>query len=928
MMTMKVAPGFLGSLFCGSCGGELAFDAESLAHSHVGQTVSRLPLEAITDATAEAGMIWSNITVSTSNQKIALNGVVNKRALQFVAVLRGAVSQAMLGAIKRHEPELHRVASGVCSLQSAPRYLSHRDIECWKSTIADADHALHARILPIFCNSLLPREEIRAETETCLDLLTDVISGAHNQIKARNARFVTAEIERCKEFFHGVEKTPLTTEQRIASVVLEDSNLLLAAAGSGKTSTIVGKIGYALLTKQYAPSDILVLAFNSDAAAELDERINARLTSQLPDGVRINAKTFHALGLEIMAAVTGEKPSVANSAEGRGAPDNAFVVGLVRQCIRSDPAFAADWVMFRTICSEPARNPAEFESLDDWNAFVLAHGDNRNGKSGFLTIQGEIVKSQGELAIANWLYVNGVEYEYERPYEYDTADVHRRQYRPDFYFPAIKTYLEHYALDRNGRPPAAFGTKYLESMQWKAQLHAAKATALITTTFSEFVSGELFPKLETELRTRGQPFAPRPINVVLKGLNQLQRANFSSFLRTAMKHAKSNEVDEATLLSRADSSPEPFRARVFVRILWKLMLAYDTRLRQRAEIDFEDMIIQATHDVETNRYCHNFKLILVDECQDMSQARAQLIKALLRQIPDCKLFAVGDDWQSIYRFAGSDIDVITQFAKHFGVTATNLLTQTFRSNQGITDIAAAFVQKNPSQMTKRVQAHDSTSEDAVVVRWYTTPEDMDRVCRGSLAEIAKMAPPGDRRSVFLLARYRFQRPPALNDWQTVFPMLDITFRTAHSSKGLEADYVIVLGLHTGSYAFPSEISDDPLLQLVMPQAESFPNAEERRLFYVAMTRARHGVYLLGNRHSPSAFLTELVNDNSTSRKVRIERVATDAPVSSKGKVLTPIETCPECRQGTLSKRTSKYGPFFGCSNYPHCKYTRDIAKSY
>ena len=640
------------------------------------------------------------------------------------------------------------------------------------------------------------------ESRDCIALLTDVLSGSRNQVKRRNERFVANEIARCKAFFDEVEKTPLTNEQRIASVIFEDRNLLVAAAGSGKTSTIVGKIGYALLTKKYAPSELLVLAFNNDAAMELDERINTRLAAELPEGVRIAAKTFHALGLEILAVAEGKKPSVANLAEGKGPADNVFLVRLVRQCLRSDAAFAVDWLLFRTVCFKPARNPAEFDSLDEWNAFVRVNGELRNGKRGFLTLQGEIVKSQGELAIANWLYIQGVEYEYERPYEHETADIEYSQYRPDFYFPAIGTYLEHYALDKNGRPPAAFGPEYLESMNWKAQLHAAKGTACITTTFADFVSGELFPKLERELRARGQVFAPRPIGGVLKGLNKLQRANFSAFLRTAMKHAKSNEVDEATLFSRAESSAEPFRAGVFVRILRKLMLAYQAQLQESGEIDFEDMIIRATHDVETNRYRHGLKLILVDEFQDMSQARAKLIKSLLKQVPECKLFAVGDDWQSIYRFAGSDIDVFTQFAGHFGVTATNYLTQTFRSNQGITNIAAAFVQKNPSQVTKRVQAHDSASEDTVVVRGYATLEEMDRVCRGCLEEIVGKVQPGNRTAVFLLARYKLQKPGALEEWHGQFPMLDITFRTAHSSKGLEADYVIVLGLHTGSYAFP------------------------------------------------------------------------------------------------------------------------------
>jgi DNA helicase-4 len=914
---MKVAPGFLGSLFCGSHAGELEFGVESLALRRAGQAVSRIPLEVISKVAVDAGWIWSQISVVSSGESIKLGGIGKQRASQFGIALLQAVSQAMLGALNKHEVELDRVASGLRDLLTAPRYLANRDIEIWQSSIADADRALLARILPISINALLPREGIKPRIQACLTMLTDVMSGARNEVERRNKRFVANELARWKEFFEGVEKTPLTQEQRVASVVFEDRNLLVAAAGSGKTSTIVGKIGYALLTKQYAPMDILVLAFNNDAAVELSERLNGTLASQLGDEL-IKAKTFHAFGLEIIATAEGKKPSVANSAEGKGLADSMFAVRLVRHCLRHDAAFAVDWVMFRTLCFNPARNPAEFDSIDEWDAFVRTNGEYRNGQRGFLTIQGEIVKSQGELAIANWLYMNGVEYEYEKPYEYATADREHRQYRPDFYFPAITTYLEHYALDRNGHPPAAFGQKYLESMQWKAKLHADKATALITTTFSDFIAGKLFPKLEKELRSRGQVFAPRPVAAVLKDLNKSQKTNIGAFLRTAMKHAKSNALDEDTLQSRAESHSEPFRARLFVRILWKLMLAYEASLRGSGEIDFEDMIIRATHEVERSRYRHSYKIILIDEFQDISQVRAKLIKALLTQAPDCKLFAVGDDWQSIYRFAGSDIDLFTRFASHFGVTATNYLTRTFRSNQCITDVAAAFVQKNSNQMEKRVEAHDSTSEGAVVVRGYTTLEDMNRTCENCLGEIANSVQAGKRHSVFLLARYKLQKPSNLEDWQMQFPMLDISFRTAHSSKGLEADYVIVLGLHTGSYAFPSEISDDPLLHLVMPQAESYPNAEERRLFYVAITRARHGVYLLGSRRSPSGFLTELAEDHRASRKIRFP--ANDDHAH--------FETCPGCRQGRLIVHQGKYGEFWGCSNYPKCRYIRDVSKKY
>ena len=138
MMTMKVAPGFVGSLFCGSGGCELAFDTQSLASSKSGQPVSRLTLEAITDATAKKGYIWSKIIISTPNHAITLDGVVNARATKFIGALRHAIGHAKLDSITRQVPRLEKLTEGFLNLLSEPRYLSHRDIESWKSNIAVA----------------------------------------------------------------------------------------------------------------------------------------------------------------------------------------------------------------------------------------------------------------------------------------------------------------------------------------------------------------------------------------------------------------------------------------------------------------------------------------------------------------------------------------------------------------------------------------------------------------------------------------------------------------------------------------------------------------------------------------------------------------------------------------------------------------------
>jgi DNA helicase-4 len=919
---MKIGPGRIGLLFTGSPRWELSVDRHSIAYLQPGQAPVCVDLDTVNSLAARSGAVWAEIEIAAGDQVVRCDGILNRKAHRFVAELHSAVGHALIAFIESHKSEIAQLAADLLLLFKAPRYLANRDIDVWRSTVAANRRPLSLKVMEVIGNPLLPREETAEEIRSQIGFLFNVLWGARTEVGRRNERFVADELLRYRTFFDRVEKTPLTVEQRTASVVMEDRNLLVAAAGSGKTSTVVGKIGYALLTKQYAPTDFLVLAFNNDAAKELDERINEQLKSLLPKGERVKANTFHALGLEIIAIAEGKKPSISNFAASGGVADSLFVEKLIQECIRSDSDFAIDWVTFRAVCLKTAMDPAEFTSIEEWNEFVRANGDFENGKLGFLTLQGEVVKSQGELAIANWLYMRGVEYEYERPYEYETADQHYRQYHPDFYFPVIGAYLEHYAVDKNGRPPAAFGAKYAESMAWKASLHVEKATDLITTTFAEFVSGELFAKLEDELSRRGQQFSPRPIEDVLTRLNEFQKTDYGAFLRTCFKHAKSNELDEVTLQARVESNPQPLRARLFMRVLSKLILAYEDRLRAAGEIDFEDMIVRAAGEVASNRYTHSYKLILVDEFQDISQARAKLVKALLAQAPECKLFAVGDDWQSIYRFAGSDIDVFTNFARHFGVTATNYLTQTFRSNQGITDVAAGFIQKNASQMRKQVQAQDAKSSGVVVICRYGKLEMMAEECRTSLEEISQEVPRGKRASVFLLARYRHQRPKAFDEWHSHFRSLDIVFKTVHSSKGLQADYVIILGLHTGRYAFPSEISDDALLRLVMPEAETYPNAEERRLFYVAMTRARHRVYLLGGRYTPSPFLSELMNDDGIRDRLRYGQRDLGQTNSGDSINVRFVESCPKCGQGKLRNLNGKFGEFIGCSNFPSCRYTR------
>jgi DNA helicase-4 len=919
---MQFVPGFLGALLTGAGKWEATLSPGTFDYvSGKGET-KRIAYELIHDVIRRPGVIWDEVIIKSQMGEVRLDGLTGSNTKRFTDLLRTQVSDVLVKQIEATQDFLQFAAGSFESLLRKPQYLSHHDLAVWAEETRARYGSAADTALRTLKNPLFPPHRAPANLGRQLDLLNQAFDSKGTMVHARNEKFVISESREHEQFFNEVESTPLTDEQRRAAVVMEDRNLLIAAAGSGKTSSVVGKIGYALKRQLVSPEEILVLAFNRHAASELEARISDRLAKYLA-GRPIKVKTFHALGLEIISEVENAKPSVPDFVSDSGGAGKILIGDLISELGARDPSFAQDWVFFNTIYPRSAEDPVNIKDAREWTRYVKETGEYENGKNGYRTLNGELVKSQGELAIANWLFTKGVHYEYERPYEYRTADKQYRQYQPDFYLSEIETYLEHYALDANGNPPAAFGDKYAQSIEWKRALHGKKGTDVIETYFSEFVSGDLFPKLESELARKGAKLRPRSLQEIQARMKEwLGRVlvELPGLILTFIKHAKSNQVSSDVLASRAENHRQRARARYFVNVVRKLISEYEKKLAASGSVDFEDMIINAARYANDGSYRHSCRLILVDEFQDISRARANLLIGLLKHSPECKMFAVGDDWQSIYRFAGSDIGVFTNFAENFGATATNFLTQTFRSNQGIAEVAARFIQQNNAQVRKSVVASDRTTDSVIVIRkvekWEHVPAHILACLEDAAAGAIKF---GERQSVFLLGRYNHQFPNGSKEWREKFERhLDLEFKTIHGSKGLQADYVILLGMQGGKLGFPSLIADDPLLELVMPQPEVYPHAEERRLFYVALTRARHRVYLLVSKYLPSCFAEELEG------MADIEAMLT-YPDATPGDSAQPSERCPQCRKGWLRKVSGKFGPFYGCSEYPTCRYTRDVA---
>lgn len=814
----------------------------------------------------------------------------------------------------------------------------------------------------------LPDEALEDRIRSDANRIKKFVSHSDSLRNRAIETFEGRQLAEWSEFFDTFESNPLTPEQRTAIIADEDATLVLAGAGSGKTSVITAKAGYLIKTKTRAPSEILLLAYAKDAAKEMSERIELRC------GEPLEARTFHALANGIIGIVEGSKPALAKHAT----DDKAYLalikdilIALVRTTAGVSRAIIG-WFSFARL---DAKSEWDFKKKHDYYMHLE--------KLDLRTLQGEQVKSLEELMIANWLYENGIEYEYEPNYEHKVSEDGYRDYCPDFRLKRSGVYIEHFGVRKckgnNGTTelttaPFVDRDEYLRGMAWKRCVHEEHGTTLIETFSYERQEGRLLEALAEKVAPHEQasPRSPETLFDQVAELGQVD--SFVQLVGTFLGHYKGGGYSVPDCEAKADKLKLGGRARAFLSIFEPVYREYQSRLEGEGRIDFEDMILRACTYAEDGKYKSPFKHILVDEFQDISKSRGRLVKALKAQHPDGRVFAVGDDWQSIFRFAGSDINLMRRFGDEFGGTfdgqtgvhRTVDLGRTFRSVDQIAEAAMKFVLQNPAQLKKTVMSAGVAKSQALKVV-PTFRHDADAKLKDTLRALA--ANDGDQISVLLLGRYRNLRPDNLTVLRREFPCLDISYKTIHASKGLEADHVIVLGLHRGRTGFPSEIVDDPLLELVSPEAEPFENAEERRVFYVALTRARHTVTLMSSASKQSAFVTEMMDDPSYGLTGADDRLNEPHTCGECGGHLLAFPTkdggmwyrcehadlcgfsinacpscgiglpeqdgeagpmkcrncgaeypaCPECENGWLVERKSRYGKFLGCVSFPRCK---------
>ncbi|MCY3839821.1 MAG: UvrD-helicase domain-containing protein, partial [Gammaproteobacteria bacterium] len=782
---------------------------------------------------------WAVVRVRTASGDSAVSGLSPGDASAFAAAVGDARTRWWRAALLAHGDTLVAAAAPLPSLSRPQHYVRRRAFEAMR------DRATYAVVrFPGRWPEGMPTSPQLAALEAIRGFLANPDAAR----SMANDAFVSDELERSRTFLDDVESRPLTDEQRRAVVVDDDRNLAVAAAGSGKTSVMVAKAGWLLERGACLAEEVLLLAFGRNARDELVERVEERLGTAARG---MDVRTFHELGLSIIGQAEGRRPALAKSAGDRAALHGLLdgVAAELQRDRRYGPKLAR-WLVYGFA---PYRSPHEFSTWGEYLDYVRSHE--------IRSLKGDLVKSFEECRIANFLYTNGIPYEYERVYEHDTATVTKGPYRPDFYLPGRDIYIEHFALTKSGdTPPFIDRESYTAERQWKLDLHAEHGSTLVQTFSHEQRDGKLMANLARRLRENGVAFNPIAPDEVFAALNEQGRvAPFTRLVATFLQHFKGSRLSAESVLARAADSADPGRAKAFVEVFAPILDRYERHLAELGEIDFDDMINRATDHVVAGRYESPYRYILVDEFQDISASRAALLKALLDRSAGAQLFAVGDDWQAIYRFAGADIAIMRRFETRFGNGTRSTLETTFRCSDGVSAVATRFVLGNPAQIPKDVRTRRTVDGPGV---WLgLAGEEGASVLGEALRRIGTDAASRPHRpEVLVLGRYSHLEPD-MSALRYAHPALNLSFSTVHGAKGLEADYVVVRGLNAGRYGFPSEISDDPLLDLVLAEREGHANAEERRLLYVAMTRARYRTFLLVEGQTPSTFAKELMQQD-------------------------------------------------------------------
>lgn len=808
------------------------------------------------------------------------------------------------------------------------------------------------------------------------------------KIREHNDMFVERHLISEKSYLDNIlseidRNIKLDEEQRRVVLSDEDYTLVIAGAGAGKTTTVAAKVKYLVEKKGVRPDQILVISFTNKAVGELRDKINKSLKIDCP------VTTFHKTGYAILRRQEEDRKIIV---------DQGFMFHVINNYLKGNilenPELVEKLILFfGSYFDAPFEGDdlnnffnyikkADFSTLrGNMSEYAEQVIDRRTGKC--ISITHETLRSSQEVLIANFLYMNGIDYEYEKPYPYHILRSHK-PYTPDFTITQGEkiAYVEHFGITQEGRNNRYNPEQlkcYRQAVNDKVKLHREHKTDLIYT-FSAYNDGrDLLSHFQEELIKHGFKLYPRPSREVFDKIVSTEENKYISklvkLICTFIQNFKTNgySLDD---FFRFQATANNERTKLFLTICEQCYHEYTKRLKEKNAIDFEDMINDSSRilrEEEIKGTKLDFRYIIVDEYQDISRQRFNLTRELSR-LCDAKIIAVGDDWQSIYAYAGSDITLFTNFKEIFGYGTELRITKTYRNAQEVIDIAGGFIQKNTKQLRKALVSPKRIN-NPVIIETYT--EDVDRSLYqgkggkyflvGETVEriMKEILSENPKSSILLLGRYAFDafnltKSADFVYWEKTgnvssktFADIEMEFMTVHRAKGLGYDNVILINAIDAVYGFPSKVEEDPVLKYVLKGDNAIEYAEERRLFYVALTRTKNRVYIVTPQQRPSAFVRELLTDYPN---IMVRGCIDEIEVQPRDRNICPIcgyplqfrykkayglklwictnepeicdfmtnnlrggdlqiMKCNKCRDGYLVVKDAKTEPLLGCTNY-------------
>ncbi len=786
-------------------------------------------------------------------------------------------------------------------------------------------------------------------------------------------------------------KINLDEDQRKVVLTDEDYCLVIAGAGAGKTTTVAAKVKYLVEKKGVDPSQILVVSFTNKAVQELREKVNRDL------GIDCPITTFHSTGHAIIRKQSDEKLNIVDSSKLYFVLQDYF-----KRSILTNESLVNNLILFfasyfdapyegtdlNTFFNNIAKS--NFATMrSDLNEFKQQVIDIRTGKS--VTIQNEVLRSRQEVEIANYLYLNNIEYEYEPIYKYDILCA-KKPYTPDFIIRQgdLVAYIEHFGITedgKNNRFSEDALNAYKKAINDKVQLHRQHGTKLIYT-FSSYRDGRsLIDHLKEELENQGFVLTPRSNKEIMEKIVSSEENRYIRKLLDLICRFITNFKANGFAVEDFDRmyhATQNVRTRLFINVCQDCYLEYERYLKENGAIDFQDMINESARllrEVKEMKQKLDFKYVIVDEYQDISKQRFDLVTAL-SDVTNAKIIAVGDDWQSIYAFSGSDIELFLDFEKKMGYAKLLKIENTYRNAQEVIDIAGNFILQNKRQLEKELKSPKHIDDPVIIYTYDSTRKKQNadnksganysmaralEIVVEQIMEYNKRDGKSNKSPLLFLGRFGFEPDQLQNSGlfeydkfnhkikSVKYPFLNIEFMTVHKSKGLGYENVIIMNGKNETYGFPAKIENDPVLSFVTKQDNSIDYAEERRLFYVAMTRTKNRVFFIAPEQNPSEFLLEIKRDfknvvlrgdwKEESVSVGIAKkscpicgyplqfrykngyglrlhICTNDPevcgfmTNEYGAGKLSIMKCDQCRDGYLIVKPGRDNNFFlGCTNY-------------